>query len=160
VNARTTGTQSTRPKLWERNFSNLTVLEVSQRALDLLRQRHVKKNVRASCIEADVASWHPTKKYDVRHDRAVFHFLTDARDHAAYRAALEAAMQPRGFAIVATLALDGPERCSGLPVCRYDEQGLAEALGPTFSMITSRKVSHHTPSGSQQKFVFVLLQKH
>ncbi len=88
------------------------------------------------------------------HDRAAFHFLVDPDDQASYVERLRGALRPVGFAIIATFALDGPEKCSGLTVARYDGQSLGKALGPGFALVESRRYDHRTPSGAVQRFQF------
>jgi hypothetical protein len=90
----------------------------------------------------------------VWHDRAAFHFLTDPGDRVAYANCLLRAVSPGGHAIIGTFALDGPERCSGLPVLRYDSAGIRKMLGPDFKLMESRVDSHKTPTGAIQRFQF------
>jgi hypothetical protein len=109
---------------------------------------------------ADITRWQPDRRYDLWHDRAVFHFLTDAGDRAAYARALEAALLPDGTAIVMTFAEDGPEKCSGLPVERYTTEALAtemESLLPgRFVVKGSGRFSHFTPAGAEQRFQYTV----
>src|SRR5690606_34251883 len=101
---------------------------------------------------ADITDWHPSRRYDVWHDRAVFHFLTEPKQRDAYRKALAAGLAPAGLVIIATFALDGPERCSGLPVERYDAEKLTRELGPSFRLIETWREGHVTPMGAKQSF--------
>ena len=87
---------------------------------------------RVSWLVADATTWEPVKPYDIWHDRAAFHFLTDENDRAAYIERLTRGLKIGGHAIIATFALDGPEKCSGLPVARYDSASLGQTLGPAF----------------------------
>jgi predicted pyridoxine 5'-phosphate oxidase superfamily flavin-nucleotide-binding protein len=105
-----------------------------------------------------VTAWQPTKRYDIWHDRAAFHFLTEAADRADYLRVLERALKPEGFALIATFAADGPEKCSGLPVVRYDPDSLAHALGPAFVPVEVRREIHTTPWASTQAFQFSLFR--
>ena len=105
-------------------------------------------------IVADATTWQPAKTYEVWHDRAAFHFLTDPRDRAAYVERLRSAVAPGGNVIIATFAPDGPEKCSGLPVQRHDSASLAAALGPEFELVETRSETHHTPWDSTQAFQF------
>ena len=89
---------------------------------------------------------------DIWHDRAVFHFLTDAADRSRYVAQLRAVVKPGGSVIIGTFALDGPERCSGLPVRRYDAPGIGAELGEGVSLVEAVPESHRTPAGTVQKF--------
>jgi hypothetical protein len=108
---------------------------------------------------ADVTRWTPTRAYDVWHDRAVFHFLVRAEDRHAYRNVLTQALRSDGLAIIATFALDGPERCSGLPVQRYDATGLATEFGPEFELLANWREEHLTPNGAVQPFTWAVLRR-
>jgi hypothetical protein len=99
------------------------------------------------------------KAYDIWHDRAAFHFLTDEQDRAAYIARLTRGVRPGGHAIIATFALDGPEKCSGLPVARYDSASLGQVLGSTFQLVHTRRHEHATPWGTQQMFQFSVFRR-
>ena len=110
-------------------------------------------------IVADVTAWEPAKAYDVWHDRAAFHFLTEEKDRAAYVVRLTRGVKAGGHAVIATFALDGPEKCSGLPVARYDSASLAQTLGPGFRLVHSQRHQHATPWGSQQMFQFSVLRR-
>ena len=105
-------------------------------------------------IEADVTGPWAVPSVDLWHDRAAFHFLTDASDRARYVEHLTAALKPGGQAIVATFALDGPPKCSGLPVMRYSAETLSAQLGPAFRLVDSVSDEHRTPSGGVQRFCY------
>lgn len=138
--------------LLERGWRDLTVLDIAAPALDLDKKRLGAAAHKVHWVVADITEWRPSRQYDVWHDRAVFHFLTDADDRAAYRRALEAGVAPGGLVIMATFALDGPEKCSGLPVQRYDSTSLATELGALFGLIECWREEHITPWGSSQSF--------
>jgi trans-aconitate methyltransferase len=140
--------------LVSRGFEDLTVLDLSAAALGSARSRLGDKANRVTWITADVTSWQPSRTYDVWHDRAAFHFLTERTDQAAYVARLRRALRVGGHAIIATFAPDGPERCSGLMVSRYDANALAATLGEGFELIDTRRHDHTTPWGAVQKFQF------
>ncbi|HEY9453921.1 MAG TPA: class I SAM-dependent methyltransferase [Bradyrhizobium sp.] len=140
--------------LVEQGFADITVLDLSAAALEAARRRLESRADRVHWIVADATAWEPAKAYDIWHDRAAFHFLTDEKDRAAYVARLEQAVKAGGHAIIGTFALDGPEKCSGLPVARYDSAGLAQALGPGFRLVHTRRHEHATPWGSRQMFQF------
>jgi hypothetical protein len=108
---------------------------------------------------ADATIWEPVKRYDIWHDRAAFHFLTDEKDRAAYIARLTRGLKAGGQAIIATFALDGPEKCSGLPVARYDATSLAQTLGPAFRLDHTQRHEHATPWGSHQVFQFSVFRR-
>ena len=111
-------------------FLDITVLDLSGAALDAAKARLGQQAAKVRWIVADVTVWEPMQAYDVWHDRAAFHFLTEENDRAAYVARLKRALRIGGHAVIATFALDGPEKCSGLPVMRYDAASLGQALGP------------------------------
>jgi SAM-dependent methyltransferase len=140
--------------LIDRGFQDVTVLDLSEAALEAAKERLGKIAAQVHWIVADATIWEPQHAYDIWHDRAAFHFLTEDHDRAAYVARLERALAIGGHAIIATFALDGPERCSDLPVARYDPESLGQTLGPTFELIHSRRHAHATPWGSHQSFQF------
>ena len=140
--------------LVSRGYQEVTVLDLSAAALAAARSRIGEEANRVTWIAADVTAWEPSRSYDLWHDRASFHFLTLARDQAAYVARLRRALRPGGHAIIGTFALDGPERCSGLVVSRYDAEHLAATLGRGFELVDSRPHQHVTPWGATQKFQF------
>jgi len=140
--------------LVSQGFGDVTVLDLSAAALAAARSRMGDNANRVTWIAADVTIWEPSRTYDVWHDRAAFHFLTDPEDQAAYVARLRRALRPGGHAIIGTFALDGPERCSGLAVSRHDAGSLAAALGGGFELIDTRRHEHITPWGTPQRFQF------
>ena len=106
-------------ELLDAGFSDVTVLDISERALAGSKERLGARAADVQWIVSDVLEWIPAREYDVWHDRAVFHFLTEERDRAVYRATLLKALSPDGMVIIGAFAEDGPERCSGLPVKRW-----------------------------------------
>jgi SAM-dependent methyltransferase len=140
-------------------YQAVTVLDLSESALAAAKARLGPTAARVTWIVADVTKWKPIQRYDVWHDRAAFHFLTDAADRSAYVDCLREALRPGGYAIIATFALDGPERCSGLPVIRYDAASLGEVLGADFNLIETRRHDHQTPMGGTQRFQFSVFRR-
>ncbi|KYG22502.1 SAM-dependent methyltransferase [Bradyrhizobium sp. AT1] len=140
--------------LLQDGYRDVAVLDLSANALDAAKKRIGGAASMVDWIVADATSWQPTKTYDVWHDRAAFHFLTDPRDRAAYVERLRSALATDGHVIIATFAPDGPEKCSGLPVQRHDSASLAAELGPEFALIETRSETHHTPWDSTQAFQF------
>jgi len=130
------------------------VLDVSGAALDRARARLGEKAAQVRWIEADVTESWTAPAMDIWHDRAVFHFLTEARDRSLYVAHVRDVLKPNGTVIIGTFALDGPERCSGLPVRRYDAAGIAAELGDGFRLVETVLESHRTPAGTVQKFSY------
>jgi hypothetical protein len=144
--------------LLDRGFGDLTVLDVSGAALSEARSR-VGDRPEVSWVQADLLLWQPDRTWTVWHDRAVFHFLTDPADRATYRELLHEAVEPGGVIIVGTFAADGPQSCSGLPVRRYSQAGLASELGADLVPLYSGSDVHHPPSGGTQPFTWVALRR-
>ncbi len=140
--------------LLDEGYRRIAVLDVAETALSRARRRLGERASGVEWIAADVTSWTPRSPFDVWHDRALFHFLTEARDREAYLSALAAAVPRGGHAIVGTFAPDGPERCSGLPVVRYAPAGLAEVLGHAWELSETLFEDHPTPGGKIQRFQF------
>lgn len=145
--------------LLDEGMKSITVLDLSPAALDAAKARLGLRAGEVRWIAADVTAWTPDRNYDIWHDRAAFHFLTDPDDRAAYIERLTATVPPGGFAIIATFAPDGPERCSGLPVVRYDSTTLAEVIGPSFRLVEHIRHRHTTPWNSTQAFQFSVLER-
>lgn len=140
-------------------FGTVTVLDLSERALAVSRSRLGGRGASVRWIVADITSWQPGQVYDLWHDRAVLHFLTEAIDQAAYARCVRAAVRPGGHVIIGTFAPDGPDRCSGLPVVRYDAPSLAGLLGLSFKLTETRAHDHRTPAGVVQRFQFSRFQR-
>ena len=140
--------------LLQDGYRDVAVLDLSANALDAARKRIGPAASKVDWIVADATTWRPAKTYDVWHDRAAFHFLTDPQDRAAYVERLQSAVAPGGQVIIATFAPDGPEKCSGLPVQRHDSASLAAELGPDFELVETRSEIHRTPWDSTQAFQF------
>lgn len=136
-------------------YSDLTVLDLSAHAMEAARKRLGKDECRVRWIEADITEVDlPAKRYDIWHDRAVFHFLTTPEQREAYVQTVFRSVKPGGHVIVATFAEDGPEQCSGLPVMRYRPEELHDQFGEAFTLLKHQKEAHHTPAGKVQQFVY------
>lgn len=145
--------------LLERGFSDITVLDISAAALERAKAR---LGARAESVDwqvADITEWRPTRRRDAWHDRAVFHFLVDAEDRAAYRQALLAGTHPGSRIVMGTFAEDGPEKCSELPVQRYSAEQLAKELGAEFRLQQTLREAHETPAGKIQNFRFCVFER-
>lgn len=140
-------------------FADVTCLDLSAAALEVAQRRMGSAADRVRWIAADITEWTPDRAYDLWHDRAVLHFLTEPRDLARYAAALRAGVAQGGVAIIGTFAPDGPERCSGLPVMRHDGASLAAMLGDGFVLLDEVRHDHHTPGGALQKFQYSTFRK-
>jgi hypothetical protein len=132
----------------------LAVLDISGSALHRARARLGEAASVPVWIESDVTAKWTLKPMDIWHDRAVFHFLTSPADRHHYRSRLLATLKHGGTAILATFALDGPDRCSGLPVQRYSPTALADELGPNLRILEVVPHVHTTPRGIAQSFVY------
>lgn len=140
-------------------YADISVLDISQAALEQAQARLGSDAQKVKWIRADVTAWRPDRSYDVWHDRATFHFLTDPVDQAAYAAVLTRALKPGGHVIIGTFAPDGPEKCSGLPVARHDANSLGKTLGSQYALIDYRRHDHITPSRVVQHFQFSTFRK-
>ena len=140
--------------LLAQGFERLTVLDLSAAALDAAKARLGENATKIRWEVADITKWNPPGTYDLWHDRAAFHFLTETADQSAYVARVKQAVSPGGHLIIGTFALDGPERCSGLPIVRHNSASLSALLGPQFNLIDARRHEHATPSGAMQRFQF------
>ena len=145
--------------LGETGYRDLTVLDVSESAVSIAKMRLGERAAMVKWIVADVTQWQPTRSYDLWHHHAAFHFLTDESDRSAYIDRLTKAVRPGGHAIIGTFALDGPERCSGLPVVRYDATQLSAKLTPAFALVDMRRDDHKTPWGAIQHFQFSVFRR-
>lgn len=145
--------------LLEAGFDDVTVLDIAQESLEKAQERLGEDAEQVTWRVGDITRVDLERTFDVWHDRAVFHFLTDPGDRAAYARQLEAAVPVGGHAIVATFAPDGPEMCSGLPVERYDADRLAETLGDPVDLVDERRVTHTTPWDAEQAFQYALLER-
>lgn len=141
-------------RLLDQGFRDVTVIDVSTHALQRARERLGGRARRVDWICGDVLEFHPAETFDVWHDRAVFHFLTDAIDRAAYVRAVLKALKPGGHLIIATFGLEAPPKCSGLDVVRYSSESLADAFGDPFELVESARQLHVTPGGVEQAFIF------
>jgi ubiquinone/menaquinone biosynthesis C-methylase UbiE len=141
-------------------FQHISILDVSGTALQLARQRLGARAAEVNWIEADITQMgFPEQAYDLWHDRAVFHFLTQAEQRRRYVDTVRHTVRTGGHVIVATFAPDGPERCSGLEVVRYSPESLHDEFGEAFELKESTRETHHTPFGTEQKFIYCYCRK-
>jgi len=138
--------------LLDLGYTNLAVLDLAGAALGAARARLGSRAAMADWFEADVTDFEPPRRYALWHDRAAFHFLTEAGDRSRYVATLRKTLKPGGTVIIATFAMDGPPRCSGLDVVRYDETSIALELGGEFQLQEFRPETHLTPGMLEQRF--------
>lgn len=144
--------------LLDRGYTDLTVLDIAERALARAKERLGERAESVRWIEADVITFVPSGRWDIWHDRAVFHFLVNAEDREAYRRTLADSLVPGGHAIIATFGPSGPTRCSGLDVVRYSATELLAELGQGWALVAEREELHRTPAGVEQQFVYGLFR--
>ena len=135
-------------------YSDLTLLDISQVALARTMERLGGVPDKITWIAADVTQWKPSRKYEVWHDRAVFHFLTAPGDRVAYVRQVARAVKNGGYVIVSTFGPEGPTKCSGLEVVRYDAESLHREFGVHFRLLGSSNELHQTPFGTTQQFLY------
>lgn len=140
--------------LVEAGHRDVTVVDISSDALEV--NRSTVDPDRITWVKTDVLEWEPGRQWDVWHDRAVFHFLTDPEQRIVYLDLLGRSVSPGGVAVLVTFAEDGPTSCSGLPVHRHSPDELLLEMGPRFSEITSGHADHRTPAGGAQHLSFVV----
>ncbi|WP_205746375.1 class I SAM-dependent methyltransferase [Dyella amyloliquefaciens] len=146
--------------LLARDFDDVSVLDLSAVSMAEAQQRLGTQTHAVHWIVGDVTHAElPAAHFALWHDRAVFHFLTDADERARYVAAAAGAVKIGGHLVIGTFADDGPEHCSGLPVARYDAETLATLFEPNFTRVTDSRDVHRTPSGSEQAFTYVVLRR-
>ena len=148
------GTSTLSRHLFEQGYKKVTVLDISGNAIEKAKSQLGEKSNRINWIEADVTKYSFKEEYDIWHDRAVFHFITEAKDRKGYINSLNKALKLNGHLIIATFALKGPSKCSGIPVTRYSPETLQNELGDNFNLVKAFVEDHVTPSGVRQKFIF------
>ena len=153
------GASSLAGDLIEAAYRDVSVLDIASAALERARARLGKASSKIEWIVADITKWQPPRRWNVWHDRAVFHFLISPEDQVAYIRALDAATAPGAGIVISTFALDGPQKCSGLPVERYSAATLAARLGNAFKLEKESREDHRTPGGAVQKFSYALMRK-
>lgn len=141
--------------LINRKFEDVSVLDISGKALNIAKKRLGRKADKVTWLEADITDVNlPKNHYELWHDRAVFHFLTDAIDRRKYSEVLKSSLKIGGHLIIATFNLNGPSKCSGLDIVRYSPESLLKELGVGFELIESFDEAHQTPFKTIQNFVY------
>lgn len=148
------GASSLVDELMQAGYDDVTVLDISGTVLDSLRRRLGERASAAVFLQQDITQFRPIRRYSLWHDRAVFHFLVAAEDRRRYLEAVRAGLRSQGHLILATFGPAGPERCSGLPVMRYDARSLAAELGGGFQPVDSFLAVHRTPWNAEQQFLY------
>jgi ubiquinone/menaquinone biosynthesis C-methylase UbiE len=151
------GASSLVDNLVDNGYSDITVLDLSGTALAETQERLGGRAREVQWLEADVLrATLPERRFRFWHDRAVFHFLTDLADRAAYVAQVRRAVRPGGYVLVSIFAEDGPSKCSGLPVARYSAESLHREFDGGFRLVESAREQHVTPAGVRQSFTYCL----
>lgn len=145
--------------LLDLGYNDITILDISRNALNEVTRRVEKKNHKIKCIESNVIDLSSDQKYDVWHDRAVFHFITNNQEREKYLDLLNSSLNKDGCLIIGTFSEDGPLKCSGLEVQRYSVKDLRELLKPNFKFIDGFKEIHDTPFNTSQSFTFCTFKK-
>lgn len=145
--------------LLEAGYTDITVLDLAEAAVDAGRQRLGGRAGDVHWLVADVTTWSPERTFDLWHDRAVLHFLVDEADRDRYVATLGRATAPGGHAIIATFSPEGPEYCSGLPVRRHDRDDLRATLGADYEALDFVEETHVSPTGTEQPFLYGLFRR-
>jgi len=146
--------------LLDRGYTDLSVLDVSSAALAQAKQRLGERGNQVQWLAADIADADlPASHYGLWHDRALFHFLTEPSDRSGYIALAGRCLRPGGYLLLATFAADGPEKCSGLPICRYRADELSELFSENFDRVSDSRELHPTPFGTEQSFTYLLLRR-
>lgn len=143
-------------RLLDAGTNEVAVADVSSTALSRAEARVGQRGALVRWLRADVTGTDDLGTFDVWHDRAVFHFLTERESRERYIERAAQTVKPTGYLIIATFAPDGPSHCSGLPVRSYDDKSLALELGSDFHLISSRRHNHVTPAGTRQPFVYAM----
>jgi SAM-dependent methyltransferase len=153
------GTSKLSGILLDRGYKDLTVLDISRSSIERAKLQFGPKNKHITWIEADVTTFNFTKKFDIWHDRAVFHFLTEPLDRERYVSSVSNALKPGGYLIISSFGLDGPPKCSGIKVVRYSSETLSNEFGDGFELLETMDEIHTTPSQIQQQFIYCRFKK-
>ena len=145
--------------LLAREFTDITVLDISEKAIERAKQRLGERAEGIKWIVADASEFTPERKYDLWHDRAAFHFLTEEEEVQSYLKNLNEAVKPGGFVIMACFSENGPDKCSGLEVKQYSIDSMQQLFAGSFSTMSCKNVEHHTPAGVVQNFTFCSFRK-
>jgi len=145
--------------LLEIGFVNLSVLDISSKSIEKTKKRLGLKSKLVNWIVSDINNFNPTKKYDLWHDRAAFHFLKDSVEIDNYVKLVKSSLHNQGDLIIATFSENGPLKCSGLEVSRYSENSISDLFNDDFELIKSQKSIHKTPFSTSQEFLFSKFKK-
>jgi ubiquinone/menaquinone biosynthesis C-methylase UbiE len=145
--------------LLNKGFIELAVLDISPSALEIAKTRLGTRAEKVEWIEADATEFQPPHHFDLWHDRAVFHFLVNEEDRRKYVSVVKRTLVPGGHIIIATFAIDGPNRCSGLDTVQYDMESMSAQLGDEFELLEKLDEEHLTPGNKEQKFTYFMYRR-
>lgn len=140
-------------------YTDLTILDISRHALAHAQQRLGDQAGKVQWLEENITDFRSSQQYDVWHDRAVFHFLTDPESRGLYIEAVKRATKPGSSVIIATFAKDGPTKCSGLDIVQYDAVSIQKEFANDFTLMDTQAEAHLTPGGKEQKFLYFVLRR-
>lgn len=143
--------------LLDDGYKNITLLDTAQTSLDIVQSRINNNTVEFIC--SDILNFQSDKKFDIWHDRAVFHFLLSKREREEYFKVLENSLKPKSIAIISTFRVDGPIQCAGLDIVQYNHQKMLEELPSTLSLLESEEYTHITPKESTQEYIYFVIEK-
>ncbi|MCA9407959.1 MAG: class I SAM-dependent methyltransferase [Candidatus Omnitrophica bacterium] len=146
-------------KLLDKGFQDITVLDISAKAIQCAKERLAQRAENVTWLEADITQFEPPQQYDLWHDRAVFHFLTDQIERRKYINVMKDSLHKGSHVIISAFSLEGPLKCSGLDVERYDSEKLWWELGSSFELVKSIEEVHITPWQAEQKFIYCYFRK-
>lgn len=145
--------------LLDLGFTDITVLDISEHALERAKKRLGERSKKIKWIIADIASFTPSEQYDFWHDRAAFHFLTNDNDITSYVRSIEKGLKHNGNALIGTFSEQGPKKCSGIEITQYSEASMTSIFSDSFNKISCVTIDHPTPFGNFQNFIFCSFKK-
>lgn len=140
-------------------YKDVTVLDISESAIEKAKQRLGERSTKVKWIAVDAATFKPTEKYDFWHDRAAFHFLTQDQEITNYIETIQQSLKPTGILVIGTFSEQGPTKCSGIEIKQYSEVTMTEKLKNFFEKVKCITVDHKTPFDTIQNFVFCSFKK-
>ncbi|MDM5264404.1 methyltransferase domain-containing protein [Sulfurovum sp. XTW-4] len=143
--------------LLQNGYKNITLLDTSKTALEIVRSRIKNENVQLIC--SDILHFKNDKRYDLWHDRAAFHFLLSKKEREQYFKVLENSLEPKGIAVISTFKVNGPIQCAGLDIVQYNHQKMLEELPSDLTLIESEEFTHVTPKETTQEYIYFVIQK-
>lgn len=153
------GNSNLASELMNLKFLDISVLDISEASLNRTKEKLGEKAKNINWYVSDVLGFEPTKKFDIWHDRAVFHFVTGQIDKTAYVQKIKNSLKENGTLILATFSKEGPTKCSGLEICQYDKDSLIPLFGKNFDLVDLFKEEHTTPFNTTQNFIYTVWKK-